>query len=114
MKVFDLSVLSDELGIEVVTKGYNKFYCLSDFTGDVSFGCYGDDFYFGVCFGGDPEKDSVFGIKWSKGLYAEYNKAVGDDLSDDEIDEAGLLFESEWADEIYKKFTKFVINELRA
>ena len=116
MIVFDLKNLSDSLGVEVYTREGQKVFCLADFTGDVSFGASGDDFYLGVSFGTDLETEAAFGIPWGGrkfGIYEEYRKATGSTLTDDEIDEGLYLWESKWAEELDEKFKREVLTALR-
>jgi len=125
MLVFDFGVLILKLELENSsissfskkgTESSISLFCLSDFTGAVSF-MGGDEFGFGVVFGGDDfscDGAVGFGIRWIS-LHRAYASHLGCTLKElkENNEEWDLdMFESDWYAWIEYEFVLFVKSRL--
>ena len=125
MLVFDFGVLYKKLELENSsissfskkgTESSISLFCLSDFTGAVSF-MGGDEFSFGVIFGGDDfscDGAVGFGIRWNS-LHRAYATHVGSTvkkLNESDEDWHCDMFESAWYGKLVDEFIWFVKSRL--
>ncbi|MEA3512425.1 MAG: hypothetical protein U9R37_02390, partial [Campylobacterota bacterium] len=125
MLVFDFGGLCKKLELESGsissfsksgTESYSSLFCLSDFTGGVTF-MGGDEFSFGVVFGGDDfDCDGAvgFGIRWTS-LHRAYASHVGCSLKElkEKNEEWDLeMFESDWYGKLVDEFIWFIKSRL--
>ena len=125
MLVFDFGELCKKLKLEngaissfrkKGTESGVSLFCLSDFTGGVSF-MGGDEFGFGVIFGGDDfscDGAVGFGIRWIS-LHRAYASHMGCSLKElKENDEEWdlCMFESDWYGKLVDEFILFVKSRL--
>ena len=126
MLVFDFSLICRKLEIENNSIGsFNKngsecctsLFCLSDFTGGVSFSS-GDEYGFGVAFGGDIDSNHAcgFGITWNAlhRAYAAHHGCTLKELKKSNEEWDMDLFESDWYSKLVDEFILFVKSKLGA